>query len=109
MTYKTLAKRSGISMPTVVRILSSKDPHASFGKVSAIAQALALAVVFQPTATAQEVKEAQAEKKARRLVGLVQGTSGLESQAVAPPELEMMVRQTAHELLAGPPRNLWSS
>lgn len=107
MTYEALAKRSGVSMPTVVRILTGKDPHASFGNVGAIAKTLALAIAFQPTATSQEVKERQAARKARELVGLVQGSSGLEAQAVAPAELDAMMRQTVHELLAGPARFLW--
>src|SRR5262245_44032732 len=108
MTFDALAKRSGVSMPTVVRILSGKDPHASFENVTAIASSLAVAVAFQPAGTSQEVKERQAAKKARELVGLVQGSAGLEAQAVATAEVESMTRQTVHELLARPARFLWS-
>jgi len=108
MTFEALAKRSGVSMPTVVRILSGKDPHAGFDKVSAIARTLAVVVAFQPAGTSQEIKERQAAKKARELVGLVQGNAGLEAQAVRAAELDSMTRQTAHELLAGPARFLWS-
>ncbi len=97
MTFEALAHRSGVSMPTVVRILSGKDPHASFGNVNAIAKTLAVVVAFQPAGTSQEIRERQATKKARELVGLVQGSSGLEAQAVAPKEVDNMTRQTVHE------------
>ncbi len=54
------------------------------------------------------MKRDQAVGKARRLVSLVQGTSGLEGQAVDKKTLEAMVEQTIHELLSGSKRRLWS-
>jgi transcriptional regulator with XRE-family HTH domain len=107
MSYQALARRSGVSMPTVVRILMGRNPQASFGNVSAIAQALGMTVSIEPTHSPQDVRERQAQTKARKLVGIVQGTSGLEAQAVDPDRLESMTRQTVHELLAGSPRRLW--
>ncbi len=107
MSYAVLAKRSGVSMTTVVRILSGQNPQASFENVCAVAAALDLAVRVEPTASAEEVRERQARRKAEQLVGMVQGTSGLEGQALEEETLAQMTRQTAHELLAGSPRRLW--
>ena len=108
ISFEALAKRSGVSMPTVVRILSGKNPHASFANVAAIADALGMTVSLRSTVSAQAIREHQAETKARKLVGMVQGTSGLESQAVDAEQIDAMTRQTLHELLAGSSRVLWS-
>jgi transcriptional regulator with XRE-family HTH domain len=103
-----LAKRSGVSLPTVQRILSGRNMHASLANVVAIAEALGLGVEFESRADPQAMRREQADRKAKQLVGLVQGTSGLEGQAVGRPVIEAMVERTAHELLAGPRRKLWS-
>ena len=50
----------------------------------------------------------QAVKKARELVGMVQATAGLESQAVAPSQIEKMIQQLVHKLMAGSRRKLWA-
>ena len=47
-------------------------------------------------------------KKARELVGMVQGTSGLESQAVGQNQIEKMISQLVHQLMAGSRRKLWA-
>ena len=49
------------------------------------------------------------QKKARQLIGLVQGTSALEAQAVDAQELEDLTEQTTNVLLAGSPRRLWGT
>jgi transcriptional regulator with XRE-family HTH domain len=108
MSYAALAQRSGISMPTVVRALSGTSPNTSFASVVAIAQALGIRVELTLETPAADLRERQAEQKARRLVGMVQGTSALEAQAIDGDELRAMTRQTAHELLAGSARRLWS-
>jgi len=107
MSYAALAKRSGVSMTTVVRILSGRHPQASFENVWAIAEVLDVAVLFQPNTSDEEVRERQARRKAQQLVGMVQGTSGLEGQALEEEVIGQMTRQTVHELLAGSPRRLW--
>jgi transcriptional regulator with XRE-family HTH domain len=107
MTYAALAKRSGVSMPTVVRILSGGNEHASFGNVAAIAEALGMTIDIVAKERSQTFLEKQAEEKARRIVAMVQGTSGLEAQAVDANTLDEMTRRTVHELMAGSPRRLW--
>jgi len=109
MSQAILAERSGLSVPTVQRILAGNLESASFGNVAAIADALELSPALNAAKSEEEVREEQAEKKARRLVGMVQATCGLESQAVSDDEFEAMVRRTVHQLLANSNRKLWAA
>jgi transcriptional regulator with XRE-family HTH domain len=108
MSCAALARRSGVSLATVQRILSGKHAEASFANVLAIAQALDMSVEIEPNASATEVRQRQARQKAERLVNMVQATSGLEAQPVSADAICEMTAQTASELLAGSPRELWS-
>jgi DNA-binding phage protein len=107
MTYAVLARRSGLSRPTVVRALSQKAPHTSFENVLAICRALGIGVALELVIKPEEIRETQAKEKARRLVGIVQGSSALEGQALDEETIADMTRQTAHELLAGSSQRLW--
>jgi transcriptional regulator with XRE-family HTH domain len=107
MTVAVLAKKSGVSPATVNRILSGMPHAASFANVTAVAEALGLQLQFATKVNAQEMREQQALAKARQLVKMLQGTSGLEGQAVDPETFEEMEKQTVHELLAGSSRKLW--
>ncbi len=108
LSYELIARRSGVSRPTVQRILSGRHAAASFANIVAIAESLGLGLRFDFILDARELKPQQAERKAKKLVALVQGTSGLEGQAVDEKAIESMVEQTTHELLAGSTRRLWS-
>jgi transcriptional regulator with XRE-family HTH domain len=108
LSYDLLSQRSGVSRPTVQRILSGRQEAASFSNVLAIAESLGLALRFDSQVTPRNLKREQAERKAKKLVALVQGTSGLEGQAVDRKTVESMVEQTTHDLLAGSMRKLWS-
>ena len=107
MSTEILAQRSGLSRQTVHRVLSGGI--ASFQNVIAIAAVLGMSPSFSPTTSDQEFREQQAETKAQELVGMVQATCGLESQAVDQEHVDEMVRQTVRELLTGPNRNLWAA
>ncbi len=109
LSYEQLSQLCGVSRPTVQRILSGEHRAASFCKVEAIAESLGLAVGFGSKVEVGELRREQAERKARLLVGLVQGTSGLEGQGVERGTLDAMVERTTRELLAGSKRRLWSS
>ena len=108
LTYDRLAERCRVSRPTVQRVLSGRHREASFANVVAIAEALGLAIRFDSKVDPRTLKREQAQRKAKRLVAMVQGTSGLEGQAVDDQAFEAMVEQTTHELLAGSKRKLWS-
>ncbi len=108
LSYELLSKRSGVSRPTVQRILSGRHSAASFANIVAIAQSLGLDLRFDTKIDARKLKREQAQRKTKKLVSLVQGTSGLEGQAVNQKAVESMIEQTAHVLLAGSKRKLWS-
>jgi transcriptional regulator with XRE-family HTH domain len=108
LSYAQLSKRCGVSRPTVQRILSGRQAAASFSNILAIAGSLGLELRFDSELAPPELKREQAERKAKKLVALVQGTSGLEGQAVDRATIESMVERTTDELLAGSTRRLWS-
>jgi transcriptional regulator with XRE-family HTH domain len=117
MSYRVLAQRSGVSLPVVQRLLSGRIQSPSFRNVMAVAQALGEGLprvlpdgscTFDFGVSAQKLREQQAEQKARGLVGMVQGTSALEAQAVNKTVYHTMVERTCHELLAGSNQRLWS-
>jgi hypothetical protein len=102
-----------VSLPTVQRILSGSDHAPSLPAIHAIAAALGVQVSlgYQPriteATTAAEFRREQALKKARRLSSMVQGTMGLESQAIEQSALDAITDEQAVQLLAGPSRHLW--
>ena len=108
MTYAVIARRSGIPVATVERILSSRPHRASLGDVVAIAAVLGMALELREEAEPVDMIHRQAKDKARRLVGLVQGTSLLEAQGVDQEHRQQMEQDTTLELLRRPRRQLWS-
>ena len=109
MSRADVARLSGVSVPTVQRILGKQDHDATLSNLLAIAEALGLGLDIRPDAKVAALREQQARRKAERLVGMVQGSSALEGQAVDQDTYERMVKQTVHELLAGPNRKLWAA
>jgi transcriptional regulator with XRE-family HTH domain len=107
MSYSVLAARSGVSEPTVKRILGGRLQEASYANVSAIAAALG-APLGLGQADPDELCRQEARRKAERIARLVQGTSALENQAVDRASYDRLVERSYHELLAGSRRKLWS-
>jgi len=108
LSQSALAERSGVSLPTIQRILTGRSPAASFENMVSIAQAMGMQLDVVPISPAEEILEHQARKKAQRLVGMVQGTSALEAQAVSSRHTGQMITKTIQELLAGSRRRLWA-
>lgn len=108
MSHATLAERSGLSLPTVNRILSGRMESASFANVRRLADALEMGLVFDVPHRGETARLRQAVRKAKRLAGMVQGTSGLEAQAVNRQTLRAMTRGAAGKLLSGSKRRLWA-
>jgi len=107
MSYSVLAARSGVSEPTVKRILGGRHAEASFANVAAVASALGASLDIAQ-ADPDELCRQQARRKAERIARLVQGTSALESQAVDADSYRRLVERSYHQLLAGSRRRLWS-
>ncbi len=108
VTYQALAERSGVSLPTVHRILGGGQQSASLLTVLAIARVLGVRLSFEAECDVDDLLERQARQKAERLVGMVQGSSALEGQGLDEATRERMVRRTVHELRAGSKRKLWA-
>jgi transcriptional regulator with XRE-family HTH domain len=106
MSCQLLALRSGVSLPTVQRILRDGGEHTTFATLKAVARALGMDFELR-SSDEQAFAERQAQTKAEAIARMVQGTSALESQAVDSDTYRQMVSQTAHELMAGPRRRLW--
>lgn len=102
-----LAKRANVSLRTVQRILSGREPNPGFLTILTLAEILGLTIRFDHS-SAQEIRQRQAERKADQVIALVQGTSALEAQAVTPQALRGLRRKCVHELLSGSNRKLWA-
>jgi transcriptional regulator with XRE-family HTH domain len=107
ISLTALAQRSGVSLPTVHRILSGKK-GAAIDNILSVASALGMRLRLRPVVHTGQLRQRQAKEKAKRLVAMVQGTSSLEGQAIDRRTYRRMVRVTARQLLAGPRRRLWS-
>lgn len=107
MSYAAIASRSGVSEPTVKRILGGRAGEASFSNVTSIARAMGLSLGVEAV-NADELCRLQARRKAERIARLVQGTSALESQGVDEATYARLVERSFHELMAGSRRTLWA-
>ena len=105
--YKILAERSGIAMVTVQRALSGRA-GVRLDTLLAIAENLGLGIDVHRSRNVNEMREEQARKKARRLVGMAQGTAGLECQGVSSETLKETEDNIVHELLSGSNIRLWN-
>lgn len=108
MSLATLARRSGVSEPTVNRIFGGRLGAASFANVDAVARALGVSLAIAESDVDRACR-AQARHKAEQIARLVQGTSALESQAVDAATYNRLVEKSYRELLAGSRRRLWSA
>lgn len=108
LSQSALADLSGVSLPTVHRILTAQSPAASLENILAIAQTLGMRLDAVPILDAQAILELQARNKAKKLVGLVKGTSALEGQRISEKRIRQMVQKTVQELLSGSRRKLWT-
>lgn len=113
MSKADLARRAGVTIPTIRRLLSGREKRARTDIVAAIAAALGVEVrlcqspyVYEST-DVSAFRRARARAKARQLAKLVQGTMALEGEAVGAEVLEEMEEQNFHALLAGSGRRLW--
>ena len=105
MTQQQLAARAQVGLATVARVLSGGS--ATLDSISKVATALGMDVRLQVREKVNDLRLRQARQKARRLVGQVQGSAGLEGQAVDERSLNEMVERTARELLESRARVLW--
>jgi len=107
MSLSDLARRSGVSRATVIRILAGKDLRYSVSNLQAILSALGMTMDLVAT-PAEQFKEAIAMQKAQRLIALTQGNVALESQAVSASSAQAHL-DTIKARIASSSRKLWAS
>ena len=110
MPLKYVSERAKVSPGTVQRVLAG-DPGARIETVTAIGDALGVPDLNFPGARRppNRMRRSQAALKARKIVGMVQGTSALEAQALSDADRKLMIENTISELLSGPRSQLWAS
>ena len=108
MSMAALARSASVSLRTVQRVLAGEAGAANLRTIAAIADALEADLFLQPRTTVRAVRLRAAQRKAKRLAALVQGTSALEDQAADPETMREIEDRITHDLLAGSPRRLWN-
>lgn len=101
-----LAALSGLGLRTVQRVLSGSDSNATLATLSRIADVLGMTIGVT-SADLNDVRRRRAQAKAKRLVGMVQGTMGLEAAALEAGALSDLEQKTVRDLLSGSNRRLW--
>jgi len=107
LSQAALAVLTNTGKATIQRLLAGEN--AELETLQRVLEVLGLSLEARPRVSILEIREAQARKKARALVGLVQGSAGLEAQAVDDAVRQQLEERTAQELLAGSNRQLWAS
>jgi hypothetical protein len=92
----------------VQRILSGEEMNPGFSTVASLARELGVGVHFEDDVDIRTIRRRQAEKKAERILAIVQGNSALEAQSMSRETMRDLREQTIHELLAGSDRKLWA-
>jgi len=108
ISCSVLARRVGISLRSVQRILSGEEMNPGFSTVASLARELGIGVHFNDEVDVRTVRRRQAERKAERILAMVLGSSALEAQGIADETIQDMREKTIHELLAGSDRKLWA-
>lgn len=108
ISCSVLARRTGISLRSVQRVLSGEETNPGFSTVAKLARVLGVGVRFDDEVDVRTIRRRQAERKAERILAIVQGSSALEAQALSRKTMRDLREQTIHELLAGSPRKLWA-
>ena len=107
MSISDLARRSGVSRATVIRILGGKDEHYSVSNLQAVLTALGMKMNLLAI-PAKGFKDSVATQKAKRLIALTQGNVALESQAVSAASAQEHLEATKARI-ASSSRKLWAS
>jgi transcriptional regulator with XRE-family HTH domain len=105
MTVAQLAKRSGVSIATVNRVLAG-NAGTSIAHVSAVADALGLSLQLRPVRRISSLRAREAIRKARQVVGLTHASAPLEKQGVPRAVARDVQKQVSRRLLKSG-RKLW--
>jgi transcriptional regulator with XRE-family HTH domain len=107
MPLPVLAQLAGVSRATVCRILKERKTSSSLESVFAIARVLGAEVEVR-IQDPEKLIEEEVQKRAKKIVRMVQGTMALESQGITDPgHLDRLVETAAKEIRAKPRKQLW--
>jgi transcriptional regulator with XRE-family HTH domain len=107
ISISDLARRSGVSRATVIRMLGGKNEHYSVSNLQAVLTALGMQIDLLAVPS-EEFKDRVAGQKAQRLITLTQGNVALESQAVSATSAQEHLEATKARI-ASSSRKLWAS
>ena len=107
ISVSDLARRSGVSRATVIRILGGADHEFSFANLQAILLALGISLDLTEI-PAEQFRDQIATAKAKRLVALTQGNLALQAQAVSQSSAQSHLKETKKRI-ASSSRKLWAS
>jgi transcriptional regulator with XRE-family HTH domain len=107
ISISDLARRSGVSRATVIRILGGKDEHYSVSNLQAVLSALGMKMNLSAI-PAKRFRDSIATQKAQRLIALTQGNVALESQAVSAASAQEHLSATKARI-ASSSRKLWAT
>lgn len=107
ISVSDLARRSGVSRATVIRILGGEDHEFSFANLQAILLALGVSLDLTEI-PAEQFRDKIATAKAKRLVALTQGNVALESQAVSRASAQSHLEEAKARIVSSN-RKLWAS
>ena len=110
MSLSVLARRSGVSLPTLQRVLRGRN-GGMLATLEAIARALGTELRpprLKPSPDVASVRREQARQKAKKLVALTLGNAALERRFVDEATERRFVRETEQELLNGSNHALWA-
>lgn len=108
MTDTYVACHSGVSQPTVNRILSGRHRTARLDQVLAIARVLGVELDLRDVADAGEMRRQKVESRVSKIAGRVAGTMALEGQGLSDREQQTLIDREILKFLAGPDRKIWS-
>jgi hypothetical protein len=107
MPLQVLAQLARVSRATVCRVLQERKTSSSLESVLAIARVLG-AVVEVRVQDPEKLIEEEVQKRAKKIVRMVQGTMALESQGITDPNyLDQLVETAAKEIRAKPRKQVW--
>jgi len=111
MSQAQLARRIGITQPTLARIEKDEGEGKLTLKIlSRVAEALECRLFYALVPQDDDLEgivQRQAMDKARRLVSGVNQSMALEGQGVSEEEREALIKETARDILAHRPASIW--
>jgi predicted DNA-binding mobile mystery protein A len=112
MTAEQLAKRAGVSQPTIAKLERSEEAETiSLKSLKKIAEAMdcRLVYAFVPQESLEATLTQQAEHQASKQIGRIEHTMRLEAQGRDAEEMERERKELAQEMIRTLSRDIWET